>query len=1023
MLMTPAQPQSADAASSLLQQMCITHCLREEGLYRQAGFTIRATSTLDPLLLRYALEYPSYELPVGMAGDKLSATPRRLALVRIPGGHSALIHSVHVPDERGRANNFFSHVLVRPTLTARAALAAWNSPDWRLSYATELGTDLPPLDELPASEAINDDAVTAFLQPVFSATDADGVNGICPRRLAGEPARRRELLQLALRGCLLAMQAGATAARGRFYLLAEPGLTALLVYAASRLMPDALAANLTFSTYENAHRDLRVYKQARIVGTYLADPARGLDAELFGTRGYALDTFAHQFSPELRSDAEPDIAEWIDLAARGDWATIDNVHRLLGKTSTSVVSFRESVQAAKVSIRMANGQASGEDLLVLKRASWGEAILEAHRGKLWPLVRGSATDERVRREFAEVLRDHLPEVEREAAKALNEQPPGDWQPAWHLLCAILKDDAPQLRDAVQRLLPEPPYAPGLRLALLSELHRCQLSPVDPRLPWHALLKQCTAEDLDQLAQSHLPREWFVLALMHALGRTESRPAAVRHLHDGNDELLGLFWEQFRSLKEESQRRTILAALFPADKPEGFRLLERLLILRPVLRVETLDWLLNTFGAFRREAADFWGRDNHLGLLLDLLRSLGSEADAFWDRLCGTIDPLLLAPGDPFQNTVLMELAAVKDRPGPALPRKTAQTIADWILLRDHFERATDVPESKRREVIDACNRLHFDSIDVLGRYFERFLVPQGTNKMVLDDFAGFFHSFFLAGMGYQDYGSRLIAWLQIVACCADESRRADYQLYYLENHVPLEFRWRLAEETHDAGRLLRPVFEQMEKMKPEGSPQTQAAKNQPQADVAIDELFQVGGVRETILSASVMASVGKRVPALLATLAGGLLAAWLSHVYRIQLQRVAVMVLFIPLILGLAESTVLQSLALTVRALREGTLTPAVRLRHLRREVLTGLLLGLLCGVIVSVVAGIWTRSWPLSLSLGGALAGGLASAAAAGGIVPSLLRLLRWDRGIASGPIARTLAGLLALLIYFGLACLLIRR
>ncbi len=199
-------------------------------------------------------------------------------------------------------------------------------------------------------------------------------------------------------------------------------------------------------------------------------------------------------------------------------------------------------------------------------------------------------------------------------------------------------------------------------------------------------------------------------------------------------------------------------------------------------------MLDAFNAFSHEGAEFWGRDNHLGLLLDLLRGLGEEAGPIWDRLCGLLTRDVLPPGDAYQHTVLMELAAARDRPGPTLPRKTVQTIDDWILLREHFEKASDVPESSRRAVIDVCNRLHFDSMDVLRRYFERFILPQGTNKAVLDDFAGFFHSFFLAGMEHQEYSSRLIAWLQIVAGCAEESQRAAYQRYYLENHVPLEFR-------------------------------------------------------------------------------------------------------------------------------------------------------------------------------------------------------------------------------------------
>jgi hypothetical protein len=458
------------------------------------------------------------------------------------------------------------------------------------------------------------------------------------------------------------------------------------------------------------------------------------------------------------------------------------------------------------------------------------------------------------------------------------------------------------------------------------------------------------------------------------------------------------------------------------------LLERFLIHRPRLRIESVGWLLDKFGAFSKPGespvpADFWGRDNHLGLLVDLLRSLGEDAEPLWERLCALLDPVLLAPGDAFQNTLLMELAAANERPGPALPPKAAQIIADWILLREHFERATDAPESTRRQIIEACNRLRFDSIEVLGHYFERFLLPQGMKKAVLDDFVSFFHSFFLAGMEHQDYSARLIAWLQIVSCCPDESPRAAYQLYYLENQVPLAFRWRLAEETYQAGRLLPAVFEQLQTMRPKEAEDFAAAEIRIPTAGPADELFQLCGIHPADSASSLRTSVVNRAPWLLGTLVGGLVAAGLASIYQVQLQRVAAMVLFIPLILALAESAALQSMALTVRALRVSTWTSAELRRRLGREALIGALLGAGCGVLVTILAGFWTRSWLLALTLGISLAGGLAAASALGSLMPWLLRSRNAERRIAAGPLARSLAGLLALLIYFGLACLMIRR
>src|SRR5258708_5702986 len=111
MVMTPSAGSTRNRTNTnAIDQLYITHCLYGEGVYRQAGFTVRASSTRDPLLRRFAQEYPALRIPHGVleAGD--TAVPRRLALVRIPGGKSALIHSVHLSEtDRGQPNNFFSH--------------------------------------------------------------------------------------------------------------------------------------------------------------------------------------------------------------------------------------------------------------------------------------------------------------------------------------------------------------------------------------------------------------------------------------------------------------------------------------------------------------------------------------------------------------------------------------------------------------------------------------------------------------------------------------------------------------------------------------------------------------------------------------------------------------------------------------------------------------------------------------------------------------------------------------------------
>jgi hypothetical protein len=995
-----------------VDQLYFTHCLYDEGLSREAGFGVRASSTRDPLLLRFALEYPPYELPAALGGGEASA-PRRLALVRVPGGRSALIHSVpRSGDDRGRANNFFSHVVFAADLPPHDALAAWAAPAWAADCPAGADKEIPPLADLPRGRAVGDRALTAFLQVESHATGRALATLTCPPRLANDRGQRRRLLSLTLRGCLLALQAGPAAPRGRFYLLAEPGLVALLLYGAARLLPQAVTRGLTFSTYENALTTLRSYRHAQVVGTWLADPARGLGAEFFSERGYALDTVNDRCSDELADDPDPALEEWVELAARGEWASIERLHGLLGKTTTSVVAYKEGVEAARLARKLAAGRASVEDVLALRRAPWGGPILEQHRDTVWPIVRdGCLSEPRLREEFADLLLKHLPDLEGRGARALQQTPPGNWQPYWRVLWSVLQGSPARLRESFERILPEPPYPPALCFAMLIELQPLQLSPADPRVPLLALLRNFGGESLDQFARSLLPREWFVWAVCYALLRPDSRDDAARHIHEGDDELVRLFWQQFRLLKDESQRRAILAALVATAGGRGPAFLGRLLAGGCGLRPDTLSWLLEALGAWQRDWAEFWGRDDHLGQLLERVREFGEEGGPVWDCFCGEIDRGVLPPGDPYQHTLLMNLAAVTRRPGPPLPRQAAETIADWSLLRDHFEKASPLPAADRPAVIDACNRRHLDPLGELTDYFARFVQPQEVRDELLDDFAGFFHSFYPEPVEFPDHEARLIAWLQVVGNSPDPAKKEAYQRHYLERFVPLEFRRRLAEETHRVGKLLPEAYEAVKEAEESGT-----ITEMPATRLGGDELYQLTGVPlaggEDALP---LRSLWTRLPWLACSLAGGLVAAQFFGLYRPPTARAALPAFlpFVPLLLALAESTALQSAGLAVRLVRRRGPTGATLLRALLRELLGGLLLGAVCGLAAGGAAAALGAPVRLVLALGAAVMAGGTGAAVVGFALPALLGLRRGSGVVATGPVARTLAATTALLLY----------
>src|SRR3954451_23273757 len=119
-------------------------------------------------------------------------------------------------------------------------------------------------------------------------------------------------------------------------------------------------------------------------------------------------------------------------------------------------------------------------------------------------------------------------------------------------------------------------------------------------------------------------------------------------------------------------------------------------------------------------------------------------------------------------------------------------------------------------------------------------------------------------------------------------------------------------------------------------------------------LFQLIGVHPTGgPQRSVPALFRRRFPWLLATLAGGLLAAVVSDLYY-DVASLPLVVPFIPLVLALASSVTAQSVSLALQTLHGQRATWATLLTRILSELATGSMLGLACGLIAAVGVFSW---------------------------------------------------------------------
>ena len=173
--------------------------------------------------------------------------------------------------------------------------------------------------------------------------------------------------------------------------------------------------------------------------------------------------------------------------------------------------------------------------------------------------------------------------------------------------------------------------------------------------------------------------------------------------------------------------------------------------------------------------------------------------------------------------------------------------------------------------------------------------------------------------------------------------------------------------------------------------------------------------------------------------AGWLCALFLSEMltttamqhFETELSRAIVLALFIPLIMSSGGNSGSQATSLIIRALALRELRLGDWWRIAARELPTGLSLGSILGLIGIARITLWQflglydygAYWPLvALTVGLALVGVVAFGSLAGSMLPFILRRLGFDPASASAPFVATLVDVTGLVIYFGVAFLILK-
>jgi len=202
---------------------------------------------------------------------------------------------------------------------------------------------------------------------------------------------------------------------------------------------------------------------------------------------------------------------------------------------------------------------------------------------------------------------------------------------------------------------------------------------------------------------------------------------------------------------------------------------------------------------------------------------------------------------------------------------------------------------------------------------------------------------------------------------------------------------------------------------------------------ATKEIQRIGGseaLDEPYMKIAFSRMVQKRAGWLTALFLGEMLTATAMGVFYGEIERAAVLTLFLPLIISSGGNSGSQAATLLIRALALGEVGLADWWRIVRREVRAGLSLGAILGVIGFLRISIWSLftdlygpHWLLvAITVAVALVGVVLWGTLTGSILPLILRRLGFDPAASSAPFVATLVDVTGLVIYFTVALVILR-
>ncbi|MDM7946132.1 MAG: magnesium transporter [Oceanibaculum nanhaiense] len=185
---------------------------------------------------------------------------------------------------------------------------------------------------------------------------------------------------------------------------------------------------------------------------------------------------------------------------------------------------------------------------------------------------------------------------------------------------------------------------------------------------------------------------------------------------------------------------------------------------------------------------------------------------------------------------------------------------------------------------------------------------------------------------------------------------------------------------------------------------------------AEEDILRLGGVSESDLQSSVLATTKQRFLWLLINLGTAILASGVIAIFEATIAQVVALAVLMPIVASMGGNAGTQTVTVVVRALAMRDLSRSNALRVIWKEAAVGLLNGMLFAVLIGAIAGFWFE--PM---IGGVIAAAMVInmliAGLFGALIPITLERMKIDPAVASSVFLTTVTDVIGFFAFLALA------